>query len=231
MPLLEEIRDFANKTKTYPLGPVQFEKYNEQEPSPFRGVPFRDPEHIFVCGLNDEIRFTQTVPQLVKEATIRISSYGGMYASDNGRILEVKYGFEGIEYDHSYIDEGFSTQCRLPRSTPVTICYGVRLRMAIAGTQIGDIELCQQREEEVTRRVNAEEAREARARGLTIEPHILLREEWVPFPAKPGEQKAMLAEAFHNPAYLGTTDKFAQPVEPQTNTGISGIVKGFLGLK
>lgn len=189
LPLLEEIRDFANRTGTYPLGLIK------------RETP---------TGLNEVV------------CIAKIKSHDGLKHLPE-KFLEVSYGYKTVHYNISRQTD-FDVGGDLGSSEVMAECFGIRLRV----DNNGKTWLYKQN----FKYIPAHDG----VRGTSWPATTQVIENWVGVPDEETEIKTFLAQAFHNPVYLGTKkppfrEKVAPQPEPQANTGIASLVKGFLGLK
>lgn len=227
LPLLEEIRDFANRNRCFPIGvfpdelvPDTFggssEDMGELVKSPNPKVV--SPAVIFTSRAGT-IQYLQKSSGLTPPTSILLEKVD---TASQEADISVAYGFQGklrrkVEYQRGD-NVGYETE-----EHNVLFNYGVRIHVSADG-----VALLQQG-----------------AQGILSHNHFgvfhrggkKLSESWIELPGNDNARKQLLAEAFHNPAYLGAeefyipTEPTFQPIEPQTNTGIGSLVKGLLGLK
>lgn len=193
VPYLEEIKDFANETNTFPL------------PHPFP---------------RDQYSITSTA--LIEKATIQLKDDGThAYAL-------LSYGYPGCIEVSGKVDYGDYTN-DYSAVYPTIVHVGIELRSdRIHGEEILKRDLVEIPE--------VKDRYEGRGWVYGHPEEIRGVDRYVPLPATEPEIKQVLAEAFHDPIYLGAKlPPFLQEVtsqpEPQANTGIADLVKGLLGLK
>lgn len=215
LPLLEEIRDFANQTETYPVAAAD------------RTATWPSGDDFFLVNSGG-------LPEIVKKSGITAKANelvetevlsSGLPILQNVEVVDLKYGFHGVisgtwHDGHDDVYESGSWE------KDVTIEQGIRLRVYRPG---GLVELCHQK-------VNKIPERHWGGRGATFGGYTMIEETWKTLPNDEVSLKRALSEAFHDPVCLGTeplplSQEVASQSEPQAGTGITGLVKGFLGLK
>jgi len=202
LPLLEEIKDFANLKKIYPvgknlLGDAHFERENDLE--------------------------------LVGEADVCNGKYP--------RMLELRYAYRGRVTKYSYSD--FDTGAVPEGTKDAALLFGIRIKVdEDASAKIYKIE-------EVIIPSHGPYKSQPVGRGGGSElvpasgPSMRIAEKWNDLPDSTDEIRRLVADAFYDPAYLGSEELlFRQEVvpqpkqsEPQVSTGIGDLVKGFLGIR
>ena len=216
-PLLEEIRDYANQTGTYPV------------------------------ALTDDLYLQEGTPQIVKKADIlrarrRVvekelrnpamlpTSQSGTDVKDLEEIIDLRYGFRGREHVTSVVGTG-DYMSEVGGVMDVTFEHGLRLKI-IGST--GKIELLRRK----TVRIPARGGRFS----SSFE-HDEIVDDWQPLPTDDSSRKKMLADAFYDPIRLGGSDLpfissaahtsgvLEQGGKEPSPVGLLEIAKGFLGLK
>lgn len=197
LPLLEEIRDFANTTKTFPLGTTSGSS-----------VTVTDSSRVVV------------IPEIVGNGLGEI---------------QLQYGFKGLEY---YYTEGDDLNSGGHGKSETYVLFGIRLKV-----NPDEVLLFRRREEKIfvpsceDHTILAGKGGSIGIKGHGSYTKAVYKEEWQRLSDDKAKLKVELADAFYDPSYLIDRDfpSFPRKVifqpEPQTSTGIAGLVKGFLGLK
>lgn len=208
LPVLKEVRNFANTTKTFPLGIISN-----------RRVKITDPLRIVVTP-------KITNADGFSEIQLRNGFQGGE--------IQLRYGFEGLEYREGNSND-FGTDPDWDEKT--SVLFGIRLKV-----DVDKVSLFRKIEKEVFHPASGPHTIVWGRGGSTQyeghEPYTEIEygEEWQQLPDDKTKLKSELAAAFHDPVYLGTeplplSQEVASQSEPRAGTGITGLVKGFLGLK
>lgn len=206
LPLLEEIRDFANRTGTYPLAAT-------------------DRTETYPRGHEFSLVKKEGLPKIIEKATITLNKNSfSVKRPDNVEIIDLKYSFHGVVpsgHSRGHGDDVYFVS----DNQDVTIEQGIRLKVYRPSGLVG---LCRQKAEK--------EPEWHSSKWGTLGGHTIIEETCEMLPNDEISLKRILSEAFHDPIYLGTEpfpfhqEEITQP-EPQASTGILDLVKGFLGLK
>ena len=264
LPLLKGIKDFVNQTGMYPLGPepkpvttelnwLKFSSLEISSPlslgsglqlaptyqiSDYRGLN-REKEF---CEIADgaEFQLSNELLNVVLSREINVIenasiTVGRIARASNfellGRVLQLGYGYKG--YAQREIQEWSGKGEDMTPSTVLltveaSVCYGIKLRI----DNNGELEIRKQK----TKIFPAQKI--PKVYSSYSPEHEVLTNWWEKLSSENSSLRISLAEAFHNPVYLGVGELprhqeiVPQPeLGPQESTGIGSLVKGFLGIK